>query len=43
MKPLRLIMEAFGSYAGRTEVDFTRLPQGVYLIAGDTGAGKTTI
>lgn len=43
MKPLKLEMSAFGSYAGQTEVDFTSVNQGIFLIAGDTGAGKTTI
>ena len=43
MKPLRLVMQAFGSYGSRTEVDFTRLNQNLFLITGDTGAGKTTI
>lgn len=44
MKPVKLIMSAFGPYAGCTEIDFERLgSQGLYLITGDTGAGKTTI
>ncbi len=44
MKPVELIISAFGPYAGRTEVDFERLGgKGLYLITGDTGAGKTTI
>lgn len=42
MKPEKLVMSAFGSYAGRTEIDFTK-QSGVFLITGDTGAGKTTI
>lgn len=44
MKPVKLIMNAFGPYAERTEIDFEQLGgQGLYLITGDTGAGKTTI
>ena len=43
MKPILLEMAAFGSYAERTVVDFDRLTHGLYLITGDTGAGKTTI
>ena len=44
MKPVKLIMSAFGPYAGVTEIDFRRLGEnGLFLIAGDTGAGKTTI
>ena len=42
MKPVRLEMKAFGSFA-EGEIDFTRLDPQLYLIAGDTGAGKTTI
>lgn len=44
MKPIKLILSAFGPYAETTEIDFERLGgQGLYLITGDTGAGKTTI
>lgn len=43
MKPLRLTMSAFGSYATVTEIDFSRQKKGLFLITGDTGAGKTTI
>lgn len=43
MKPLRLVMQAFGSYGQRTEIDFGQVSQNLFLIAGDTGAGKTTI
>ncbi|MGN0812315.1 MAG: AAA family ATPase [Candidatus Coproplasma sp.] len=44
MKPVKLVMSAFGPYADRTELDFTLLGNsGVYLICGETGAGKTTI
>ena len=44
MRPERLIMCAFGPYAKRTEVPFEKLgDQGIYLITGDTGAGKTTV
>ena len=44
MRPLRLTMSAFGPYAKTVSVDFEKLGEsGLYLICGDTGAGKTTI
>lgn len=44
MKPTRLTISAFGAYAGRVELDMRRLgEQGIYLITGDTGSGKTTL
>ena len=44
MKPKKLVISAFGSYAGENTVDFEKLGEhGLYLITGDTGAGKTTI
>ena len=44
MRPLKLTMTAFGPYAGTETIDFERLgTSGLYLITGDTGAGKTTI
>lgn len=44
MKPEKLVISAFGSYADVVEIDFKEFKeQGLFLIAGDTGAGKTTI
>ena len=40
---MKLTMSAFGSYAGKNVIDFTGQQQGIFLITGDTGAGKTTI
>ena len=43
MRPIRLVMQSFGSYGQRTEIDFTKPDQNLFLITGDTGSGKTTI
>ena len=44
MRPIRMTISAFGSYAAEQEIDFSRFGEsGLYLICGDTGAGKTTI
>ena len=44
MRPEKLILSAFGPYASRQEIPFSLLgKQGIYVITGDTGAGKTTI
>ena len=44
MRPLNIKISAFGPYADVTEIDMTQLGRrGLYLITGDTGAGKTTI
>lgn len=44
MKPIYLKMTGFGPYGGQQEIDFTALGErGIFLITGDTGAGKTTI
>lgn len=42
MKPIRLTMQAFGSYAEKTEIDFQKGGD-FFLISGDTGSGKSTI
>ena len=44
MRPIKLTISGFGPYAGKVELDFDKLGMGgLYLITGDTGAGKTTI
>ena len=43
MRPINLEMTAFGSYAEKTTVPFCSLKHGLYLVTGDTGAGKSTI
>lgn len=43
MKPIRLSMQAFGPYLSVEEVDFTKFNQGLFLITGPTGSGKSTI
>ena len=43
MKPIQLTIQAFGSYGERAVIDFTKPTQNLFLVTGDTGAGKTTI
>lgn len=43
MKPIKIVISAFGSYADKTEISFEEVNKGIFLITGDTGAGKTTI
>ena len=43
MRPVRLEMEAFGSYARHTVIDFTKTQQNLFLVSGATGSGKSTI
>ena len=39
MRPRKLTMQAFGSYGKKTEIDFQKAEQNLFLITGDTGAG----
>ena len=44
MRPIKLTISAFGPYAGNVEIDFVKfLEKGIYLISGNTGAGKSSI
>ena len=44
MKPIKLTISAFGPFPGLVEIDFTRYEaSGLFLLSGETGAGKTTI
>ena len=40
MIPQRLVMSAFGSYAGREEIDFSEAGPGIFLVTGDTARGR---
>ena len=42
MRPIHLRFAAFGPYAGQTDIDFTRFEDGLFLVCGPTGSGKTT-
>lgn len=44
MKPIKLVLSAYGPFLDKTEIDFEKLgSDGVFLISGPTGSGKTTI
>lgn len=44
MKPLKLTLSAFGPYKNEVEIDFSKIGEnGIFLITGDTGSGKTTL
>lgn len=44
MKPINMIISAFGPYKNEVQIDFTKIgDRGIFLITGDTGSGKTTI
>ena len=44
MRPIKLVMNAFGPYAEREEIPFERFGEGgLFLVTGNTGAGKTTV
>ena len=43
MKPITLEMKAFGSYAEKAEIHFNDFDHGLFLISGETGAGKSMI
>ncbi|MCR5490783.1 MAG: SMC family ATPase [Bacilli bacterium] len=43
MRPIKLTMCAFGPYSSKQVIDFSSLPENLFIITGDTGAGKTMI
>lgn len=43
MKPIKLTLQAFGSYGEETVIDFSKPTENLFLISGNTGSGKSTI
>ena len=43
MRPKTITMQAFGPYAKKTVIDFSHLREGLFLVTGETGSGKTMI
>ena len=43
MRPINVTISAFGPYKDQVYIDFTQFDNGIFLITGDTGSGKTTI
>jgi len=43
MKPMKLTMSAFGSYAGQETIDFKKIKSGLFLVIGDTGDRKSVV
>ena len=43
MKPTSLVLSGWGPYRGMEQADFETMQQGLFLVSGPTGSGKTTI